>query len=72
MSAWWKPLTRPAEVRKLAVVLVTVAGQALALGLLSGAAERWVTLGLGLAAIFGVYGIPNRIGIPGTYTPGAP
>ncbi len=71
-EAWWRALLTPARVRKLLVYVVTVTGFLLAQNLLHGDAERWAEVGLGASGLFGIYAIPNRIGIPGEFVPGEP
>lgn len=69
---WWAPLENPKEIRKAVVFAVTLAGQALALNLITGRLADWITLGLGAAGLCGIFAVPNQQGIPGTYVPGAP
>lgn len=57
---------RIADVRKFLVAAVGAAGEAVSLGLLHGSAERWTTIGIGVATALLTYVVPN------TPTPAAP
>jgi hypothetical protein len=54
------------DARKGLTAVAGAGGEALALGLLHGAAERWTTFAVGVATAIGVYVVPNKaIDIPG-------
>jgi hypothetical protein len=69
---WWAPLENPKEIRKLLVFMVTVAGLVSAENLIHGTPAVIVQIGLGLAGSYGIFAIPNAVGVPGTYVPGSP
>jgi hypothetical protein len=51
-------VTKPAY-RKYAVVAVTVAGDAIALGLLPNSVCKWIAVGISAAGAVGVKAVPN-------------
>ena len=52
-------LPKLAEVRKVAVAVVGVVAQVVALGLLHGTALHWAQVVVAAATAVGVYGVPN-------------
>lgn len=52
-------LPKLSEVRKAAVAVAALAGEALSAGLLHGTAAHYVQVGLALLAAVGVYTVPN-------------
>ena len=50
---------RPAEIRKAIVYACVLVGQLLALGLLPSPWDKYATAALGVAALAGIYKVPN-------------
>lgn len=55
-------LPKLATVRKAAVAVLAVAGEALTLGLIHGTAQNITQLVIAAAAAVGVYAVPNKTG----------
>lgn len=49
-----------AAYNKMLVALATAAAEAVALGLVSGTASKWVTVVFAFLGVFGVYAVPNQ------------
>jgi uncharacterized membrane protein YphA (DoxX/SURF4 family) len=54
----------PARVAKFLTALAGAGAQALALGLVTGPAQSWVSVGIGILTAVAVFLVPNQEGVP--------